>query len=111
MEHGARSHGLGPRDLGTGSDESASDGQAALDQKPHGDRSRVPTARYEFAKERCFCGLGVEMKRLGIELLCERLDLLFVDLMCAAHKPLCDAQVFEIEIRGPIGRIWVRHDL
>src|SRR5580765_4025969 len=110
MKHGARSHRLGPSDLATGADDSASDGQAALHQKSHGDRRRVPTARDEFAKEGCFDGLGVEMKRLGVELLCERPNLLFVDLICAAYKLLRDPQVFEVESRLFGGRIHVRHD-
>src|SRR5262245_40542242 len=110
MEHGSGSHRLGPRDLATGSDDSTSDGQAALHQKAHCDRCRMPTARYEFAKERCFCGLGVEMKRLGVELLCERPDLLFVDPVRAAQEPLPDPQVIEVEGRLLPARVEVRHD-
>jgi hypothetical protein len=109
MKHGTRSHRLGPRDFATGSDQSASDGQAALNQKPHGNRRRVPTARYQFAEECRFCGVGVEMKRLGIELLRERSDLLFVDFMCAAYKSLPDLQVFEVKSRLIGRRIHVRH--
>jgi hypothetical protein len=50
------------------------------------------------------------MKRLRVELFCERSDLIFVDLMCVADKPLCDAQVFEVESRLFGGRIQVRQD-
>ena len=46
-------------------------------------------------------GLGIEVKRLGGELPGERPDLPRVDPVRAAHKPLPDPKVFEVEGRCP----------
>src|SRR5262249_55596802 len=81
----------------------------ALHQQPHGDRCRVPAARHQPAKERRLRGLGVEVKRLGVELLRERPDLLVVDPVGAAHKPLADPQIFEEKGPCPAAWIQVRH--
>src|SRR4051794_30377991 len=79
VKHGAGPNRAGPRDLAAGSDDSAGNGQAALHQEPHGDRRRVPTARYESSEERRLPSRGVEVERLGIKLLGERADLFFVN--------------------------------
>src|SRR5262249_23947722 len=110
LEDVARSCRLGPGDLSAGPDDSAGDGQAALHEQPHGDRCRVPAARHQSFKEVRTRGLGVDVKRLGVELPGERPDLLLVEPVRAAHKPLPDPQVFDGEGRWPAAWISVRHD-
>src|SRR5262245_55120533 len=93
-----------------GPDDPSRNWQAALHQQSHRDRRRVPAARHQSSKERRLRGLGVEVKRLGVELLRERPDLLSVDPVRAAHEPLPDPQVFEVEGRLLVALVEVRHD-
>src|SRR6266480_3665218 len=55
----------------------------------------MPAARGQSAEQRRFRGFAVEVKRLGIELRCERLDLRLIDRMGAARKTLAHAQILE----------------
>src|SRR6266511_6494397 len=55
----------------------------------------MPAARGQCAEQRCFRGFAVEVKRLGIELRCERLDLRRIDRMVAARKTLAHTEIVE----------------
>src|SRR6266508_4287820 len=55
----------------------------------------MPAARGQSAEQRCFRGFAVEVKRLGIELRCERLDLPLIDRMRATRKPLAHTEIVE----------------
>src|SRR5262249_9617510 len=70
-----------------------------LHQQPHGHGRRVPAAGDERAKECRLRGLGIEVKRLRIELRRECTDLLFIHHVRAAHETLADAQVVEVDGR------------
>src|SRR5262245_37224382 len=97
MERRARLGRVGPGDLSPGTTKAPGNGQAAFHEKPHRDGGCVPTTCHQ-PFEQCRLGrLGIEMKRLGVELLRKRLDLLFIDPMRAAYKSLSDVQVLEVE--------------
>ena len=110
VEYAARPRRLGPHEFSAGAHDAAGDGEPAAHQPPHGESCRVPAARHESFKERSLRGLGVEVERLWVELLRERPDLLFVDPVRAAHKPLPDPKVFEAERRFIAVWIQVRQD-
>src|SRR5689334_16209390 len=61
--------------------------------QPHRNGRRVPDARRQPLEQRSLGSLGVEMKRLGVELPRECFDLLFVDPVRAAEKALSDAEI------------------
>src|SRR5690348_6792266 len=68
----------------------------AVDQKAHGHRCSVPTARGEARKRRLFRRLLVDMIRLRIVFLGKGEDLGFVDPLAAALKNLADGEIFQV---------------
>src|SRR6266705_7102321 len=88
------SHGSWPAELvSPGAHDAAGGFEVALDQEPHGDRGRVPTASRqptEYCVARCVL---VEMEWLRIGLGAKRLDSLLVDLQPARAKRLADGKV------------------
>jgi hypothetical protein len=86
-----------PIQLSPGPDNAASEWRTTLNIETHRDRGSVPTARCQSIEECAFRGLLVCVKRLRIELNCERLDLGFVKRVCLAGKALSDMQIVKIE--------------
>src|SRR5205823_10343484 len=81
--------------LGARADDAAGGAEAAFDQKPHGERGGVPSARRQ-AGEEGFAGGGfIEMERLRIELRGERLDRRRVETKLVREVFLSRGQVVE----------------
>src|SRR5262249_38155709 len=62
-----------------GAHDATSGLELALDQEPHGERRRVPTARRQSAEDAVTGGIVIEMERLRIELGSEALDPITLD--------------------------------
>src|SRR5262249_26383514 len=93
----ARPYRLGPPHLlEAGADNSPGRPELTVDQQPHGQSGRMPAAGCEAAENRISRGIIIEMKRLGIELRGESLDLIGINAQSDRHEPLPDREVIEV---------------
>src|SRR5258706_2000943 len=101
LQHVAGTRGPRPADLRAGADDAARNRKSAVDQHAHRHRDRVPAARREALEDRGLRGLLVEVEGLRIVLAREFLDLVRADRVGAALEAPADAEVVEVEGRGP----------
>jgi hypothetical protein len=70
---------------------------AALDQKAHGNRRRVPAARHQSLEECRFRRRRIKVERMRIELCGECRDLRLIERVGACHKRLTHEEIIEVE--------------
>src|SRR5215472_12280521 len=79
-----------------GAHDATSGLELALDQEPHGERRRVPTARRQSAEDAVTGGIVIEMERLRIELGSEALDPITLDADVTGTVGLADGKILEV---------------
>ena len=85
-----------PGDLSAGPDNPAGDGRTTIDEQPHGDRGRVPSACRQTTQHRRSGKHRVEMEGLRVEPARELDDLRLAERVRAADEPLPDAQIIKV---------------
>src|SRR6266849_6435106 len=86
-----------PGDFSPEANDAASDREAAVDLKAHGDCRSVPSARRESMEQGCLRGLVIGVKRLRVEFSGECRDLFLVERMGAAREAPSEVKFVQIE--------------
>ena len=85
-----------PIKLTASPDDATYERHTTLDQKAHGDRSRVPTACRQPRKQSVLGRFVIKVEGLRIELTGKGFDLLLFDDMGSAHKALSDLEIMRL---------------
>jgi hypothetical protein len=106
LQHVTGAGWIRPIKLAASPNDTASQRQAAFNQKAHGDRSSVPSARRQAQKTGVFGSLIIKVERLRVELTSKCFNLLFINNVGSARKALSNLEIIEIE---PIAAAEFRH--
>jgi hypothetical protein len=106
LQHVTGAGWIRPIKLAACPDDTASQRQAAFNQKAHSDRSSVPSARRKAQKTGVIGSLIIKVEGLRIELTGKCFDLLLINNVGSARKALSNLEIIEIE---PIAAAEFRH--